>query len=82
MRVTRHATPSVTCLDFSLYLDGPLNTQGTYKIHDWTTFARVMKNVCCIPSTGNTTANSQLSKRAVAVYLNVMPSSRGIVNIA
>jgi hypothetical protein len=62
IRVTRQATPSVTCLDISLYLEGPLNTQVTYKIHDWTTFARVIKNVRCIPSTGNTTANSQLSK--------------------
>jgi len=62
MRVTRHATPSVTCLDLSLFLDGPLNTQDTYKINDWTTFARVIKNVRCRPSTGNTTVNLQLSK--------------------
>ena len=48
--------------DLSPLLDGPLNTQGTYKIHDWTTFARVIKNVSCIPSTGNTTANLKLSK--------------------
>jgi hypothetical protein len=44
MRVTRYPTPSATGLDLSLLLDGPLNIQGTYKIHDWTTFARVTKN--------------------------------------
>jgi len=61
MQVTRHATPRVTGLDLSLFLYGPLNTQGTYTIYDWEIlFARVIKNVRCIPSTGNITANLKL----------------------
>jgi len=63
MRVTRHATPRVTGLDLLLFSYGPLNTQGTYKIYDWTTlFAQVIKNVRCILSSGNTTANVKLRK--------------------
>ena len=88
VRVTCHVTRYSAChtFKFVFIFDGPLNTQGTYKIYDWTTlFARVVKNVRYVQSTGKTNASLKLSKtweRAVTVCLNMMPLCRGTVNIA